>query len=123
MLSSQYDRDVTPKRGTDSLPTHQRAGCPFYLSRTFVPSVRPDASTRSAVEGHSSEKIGVRPAHPERFLNPKRKSCSQITARRAIPLGLRFFNRWASFCRFSARSIRICWQLRGSSPSPGIRCT
>ena len=37
--------------------------------RTFAPSVRPEP-----VEGHSSEKIGVRQAHPERFLNPKRKS-------------------------------------------------
>jgi catalase len=44
------------------------------VARTFAPSARPDASTRSAVEGHSSVKNGVRQAHPERFLNPKRKT-------------------------------------------------
>jgi hypothetical protein len=48
----------------------------FQKSRTFAPSVRPDASASSAVEGHSSVKNGVRQAHPERFLNPKRKSKS-----------------------------------------------
>ena len=37
--------------------------------RTFAPSVRPEL-----VEGYSSVKNGVRQAHPERFLNPKRKS-------------------------------------------------
>ena len=39
------------------------------IYRTFAPSVRPEP-----VEGHSSVKSGVRQAHPERLLNPKRKS-------------------------------------------------
>ena len=37
------------------------------FSRTFALSVRPEP-----VEGHSPVTNGVRPAHPKRFLNPKR---------------------------------------------------
>ncbi|NJM13137.1 MAG: Uma2 family endonuclease [Synechococcaceae cyanobacterium SM1_2_3] len=40
----------------------------WIVNRTFAPSVRPEP-----VEGHSSVKNGVRQAHPERFLNLKRK--------------------------------------------------